>query len=195
MDCGSRSQRCGRPLLWWPRNATWVPGGGRTLCGVLFPTLVFLALPTGLHANELAHQVMQHRDSTQMHHRRILVLDEGGSQYGIRTADPKNILTSKESLRNMAAAVIDAKKLRFLSTMVCVCDTERIDAERCTERLVRQLEVYGADVLPPLRVGDRPRRKWHGKRGSGHDDLAMALQLNLLANRLCLAQPNKYGLQ
>lgn len=124
----------------------------------------------------------------------IRLRSSGGSQYGIRTEDRRNLLTSKENLRNMAAAVIDSKKLRFLSNLVCVCDTERIKADGCIERLVRQLEVYGADVLPPLRVGNRPRRQWHGKRGGGHDDLAMAFQLNLLANRLCLAQPAKYGL-
>lgn len=97
----------------------------------------------------------------------------GGSQYGIRTEDRRNIMTSKENLRKMAAAVIDSKKLRFLSNMVCACDTERVTAEAASKRLVDQLERYGADVLPPLRIGDRPRRKWHGKRGGAHDDLAM----------------------
>lgn len=157
---------------------------------------IFVVAPEcnmGLHANELAQQVMRYRDKTEMHRRRIIVLDEGGSQYGIRTEDRRNLLTSKENLRTMAAAVVDSKKLRFLSNLVCVCDLDRVDAEGATKRLVDQLERYGADVMPPLRVGDRPRRKWHGKRGGAHDDLAMAFQLNLLANRLFMAQPGKYG--
>lgn len=83
----------------------------------------------------------------------LCVHTPGGSQYGIRTEDRRNIMTSKENLRTMAAGVIDSKKLRFLSNLVCVCDTDRVDADAAMKRLVDQLERYGADVLPPLRLG------------------------------------------
>ena len=160
-------------------------------------TTVFVVAPEcnmGLHANELAMRVLLHKNKTRMHMERITVLDEGGSQYGIRTEDRKNILTSKENLRNMAAAAIDNKRVRFLRGLVTVCDPDRQTEESITKRFVQQLERYGADVLPPLRMGDRPRRKWHGKRGAAGDDLAMAFQLNLLANRLFMSQPGKYGI-
>jgi len=148
----------------------------------------------GLHAIELAHAVLNHRDRTPMHRGRILILDEDSNQFGIRTGDRKNPLLSKDNMRRMAAAVIDSQKLRFHSNMVCVCDRERgVTAADVLDRLVNQLQRYGADVRPPLRLGGRPQLDWHGKRGSGHDDLAMALQLNLVANRLFMAQGSKYG--
>ena len=90
------------------------------------------------------------------------------------------------------AAVIDNKKLRFLVNLACACSTDRIDADTCVDRLVRQAVAYGADVLPPIRPGGKPRRKWHGKRGSSGDDLIMAFQLCLAANRLFFSQPQKY---
>lgn len=160
-------------------------------------TTVFVVAPEcnmGLHANELAMRVLLHKNKTRMHKERITVLDEGGTQYGIRTEDRRNMLTSKENLRNMAAMAIDNKRVRFLRGLVTVCDPDRHTEDTITKRFVQQLERYGADVLPALRTGDKPRRKWHGKRGGAGDDLAMAFQLNLLANRLFMSQPGKYGI-
>lgn len=148
----------------------------------------------GVQATELAHSIMAHRDATPMHRDRIVILDEGGSQYGIRTDDRRNIVTSKENMQLTAKAVIDPKKLRFLYNAVCVCNTVRLDTLDAFTRLVKQLEVYGADLLKPLKPGGQVRRHFHGKRGSGKDDLAMAFQLCLVANQLFFTQPRKYGI-
>lgn len=158
---------------------------------------IFVVAPEcnmGIHANELAQAVIHHRDTRSEHRDRIIVLDEGGTQYGIRTEDRRNPLTSKEAMRGTTMAVINPKKMRFFCNFVCVCGSPPPTRMEIVARLVSQLEVYGADVLPPLRIGDRPRRKWHGKRGGRHDDLAMALQLCMLSNQLFYGQPRKYGI-
>lgn len=165
-----------------------------------FPPLhrtIFVIAPEcnmGNDANEMAYMVMHHRDESPLHRDRIIVLDEGGSQYGVRTEDRRNPVTSKESMRKSAAAVINPKKLRFVHNFVCVCNPMESRQAVIAGRFVKQLQVYGAEVLPPMRPGDRPRRRWHGKHGGQHDDLAMAFQLCLVANQLFFAQPRKYGI-
>jgi len=148
----------------------------------------------GNDANEIAHLVRNHANITPIHKDRLIVLNEGGSQYGIRTEDRRNPCTSKESMRKSAMAVINPKKLRFLHNFVTVCNTMETRQAVVAGRFVKQLQVYGAEVLPPLRAGDRPRRRWHGKHGGQQDDLAMAFQLCLVANQLFFAQPGKYGI-
>jgi hypothetical protein len=148
----------------------------------------------GNDANELAYLVMQHRDKTPMHKDRIVVLDEGESQYGIRTGDKRKEVTMKETMCKNARAVVDAKKLRFLHNFVTVCNELDKDRAALAARFVQQLQVYGAELLPARTPGASLRRIWHGKHGGQHDDLAMVFQLGIAANQLFFSQPHKYGI-
>ena len=146
----------------------------------------------GLQANELAVAVQEHTKVTKMHQERICVIDEGGGEhYGIRTEGSP--ISSKENMIKMASGVIDNLRLRFYRKMVCCCNPLQMDAPTIRVLFCHQLEFYGATVRPPIRPGAPALRIWEGKRGGRSDDLVMAFQIGLVANRLYMSQPSKYA--
>ena len=163
-----------------------------------FESTVFVVAPEcnmGRDSTYLAQAVERHRDGTPMHHRRIMILDDDDTNRGIRT-DGKNPLMSKENLKDMAAKTIKGRQLRFHTKLVSVCDIERgVTSDKLIDRLVDQLQRYGADVIQPSRPDRSPTLAWNGKRGGQHDDLAMALQFLLVANRMVTKSPGQYGVR
>lgn len=147
----------------------------------------------GRDSTELAQAVIQHGQTDLQHRGKLLVMDEDDTNWGLRTggADP---IMSKDNLQTMAAAVIRAKKLRFHTQAVSVCNTQRgVTLDQLIQRFVDQLQQYGADVFQPSDLSKPATLHWHGKRAGQHDDLAMVFQLLLAANNLFMRQPGKYG--
>jgi hypothetical protein len=161
-----------------------------------FSNTMFVVAPEcnmGRDSTELAHAVIQYRDRTPQHRGKILILDDDPTNFGLRTGGP-NPLLSKDNMRATAAPTINGRRLRFHSNMVCVCDQIRgTTADVVMNRFVDQLQRYGADIERPADPSKPAKLRWHGKRGSTHDDLAMAFQLNLVANELFMRRPAHYG--
>lgn len=161
-----------------------------------FRTTKFVIAPEcnmGRDSTELAQAVVLHGRQHLQHRGRLIILDEDATNYGLRTGG-KDPIMSKDNLQAMAAAVIQAKKLRFHTQLVSVCDTEHdVTPDVLIERFVDQLQRYGADIKQSSDLSKPPTLSWHGKRGSQCDDLAMVFQLNLAANNLFMRQPGKYG--
>jgi len=156
-----------------------------------FTHTIFVVAPEcnmGRHSSELWLAVEKHREETPFHKEKIMVLDDDDTNTGIRTGG-KNPVMSKDNLRATAAAAVNGLKIRFHVNMVSVCDVERdVTPSVLIDRLVDQLQRYGADVERSNDLSKPAKLTWHGKRGSLHDDLAMALQLNLAANIILLNQ-------
>lgn len=148
---------------------------------------------TGNDSTMLARSALRHAQTVEMHRGKILIVDDDKTNTGLRTGGPNPLLT-KHRMRKEAALVIKGKRLRFHTNMVCVCNVDKdITAPMVIKRFVDQLQRYMGEIHRPADPEKSATIKWHGKHGGALDDLAMAFQLNLVANHLVINYPRKYG--
>lgn len=104
------------------------------------------------------------------------VLRDGNADnhYGIQMSE-----SMKKKMYLAFNEYLVAQRVRTYEAQVTVAD--ETTPLKAREQLLRELGAYTREIIPGKKPGDRIKEKLYGKGGGATDDLAIAVQLNVVA--------------
>lgn len=114
------------------------------------------------------------------------VMEEDDNRAGVRQTN-----ATKTDMAHALDLHLRDNKVLFLKEMVCL--NQKITSSDMRAKLIDQLESYSKIAIPSNQQHGETKFIYSGKQGSGHDDLAIAIQMCPMMQKRFFNDTVKYG--